>query len=328
MKLPQPLLHSLFFQFKSFDELSRALANAWEPSEANEARRVMELGLPPATSVIALATMLGLNPGLVWSMRHRPHRYYRSFSIPKGKGIRNIDAPRILLKIIQKWMSVHLQRVYAAPDHVYGFVPNKSHVQAAAVHCGAHWVFSLDIADFFPSTPEAQVILAFQSLGYSRQSADLLSKLTCLRGGLAQGAPTSPVLSNVCMADVDRQLAMVALTHGLRLTRYADDIVLSGTGDPPANLKQEVRDILKATPWRVAEDKVSFDVAPARLKVHGLLVHGNAVRLTKGYRNRIRAYHHLMNRNAIREEDLSTVRGHLEYSRYVDQVAEAADSAT
>ena len=328
MKLPQPLLDSPFFQFNSFDELNRALSGVWGPNEAEEAKRVIELGLPPVTSVMALATMLGLNPGLIWSIRHRPHRYYRSFNIPKGKGVRQIDAPRVLLKVIQKWISVHLQRVYAAPGHVYGFVPDRSHVQAAAAHCGAHWVFSLDIADFFPSTREAQVVNAFQSLGYSEQSADLLAKLACLRGGLAQGAPTSPVLSNICMAAVDQQLAEVAFAHGLRLTRYADDIVLSGTGVPPADLEQKVRAILAATPWTVAEGKVSLDVAPARLKVHGLLVHGNAVRLTKGYRNRIRAYRHLLNRSAVRDEDLPSIQGHLEYSRYVDQVAEAAGSAS
>lgn len=328
MKLPQPLLDSPFFQFNSFDELNRALSGVWAPNEADEAKRVIELGLPPVTSVVALATMLGLNPGLIWSIRHRPHRYYRSFNIPKGRGVRQIDAPRVLLKVIQKWISVHLQRVYTAPDHVYGFVPDRSHVDAAVVHCGAHWVFSLDIADFFPSTREAQVLQAFQYLGYTEQSADLLAKLSCLRGGLAQGAPTSPVLSNICMAAVDKQLATVAFTHGLRLTRYADDIVFSGTGDPPADLERQIRAILAATPWTVAEGKVSLDIAPARLKVHGLLVHGKAVRLTKGYRNKIRAYRHLMQRAAIRDEDLTTVRGHLEYSRYVDQVAEAKNGTT
>jgi len=327
MKLPQLLLDSIFFQFNSFDELNRALANAWEVNEAEDAMRLMELGLPPVTSVVALATMLGINPGLVWSMRHRPQRYYRSFSIPKGRGVRQIDAPRVLLKIIQKWISTHLQRVYAAPDHVYGFVPGRSHVEAAAIHCGAHWIFSLDIANFFPSTPEAQVFQAFRSLGYSPQSADLLSKLSCLRGGLAQGAPTSPVLSNVCMAAVDRQLAAMALARGLRVTRYADDIVLSGTGTPPGDLEEEVRALIAATPWTVAEDKVSLDIAPARLKVHGLLVHGNSVRLTKAYRNRIRAYQHLMLRDAIRDEDLATVLGHLEYSRSVDQVAATSRAA-
>ena len=152
MKLPQPLLDSRFFQFGSFEEFSRAMAESWEPSETSEAKRLVDLGIPPVTSPVALATMFGLNAGIVWSMQNRPLRYYRSFRIPKGNGEREIDAPRVLLKIIQKWLSVQLARAYAPPVHVYGFVPNRSHIDAATVHCGARWVFSLDIANFFPST--------------------------------------------------------------------------------------------------------------------------------------------------------------------------------
>lgn len=324
MKLPQPLLESLFFQFTSLDEMGRAMAQFWEPDEAAEAKRLVDRGLPPVTSVMALATMLGLNPGLVWSMRHRPQRYYRSFSIPKGNGRRYIDAPRVLLKIIQKWISVHLVRVYVAPAHVYGFVPGRSHIDAASLHCGARWVFSVDIADFFPSTRATQVFQALSALGFNLQSAELLSQLMCLRHVLAQGAPTSPVISNVCMSEVDRQLAGIASTHGLRLTRYADDIVFSGTADVPINLEQDVRAIFALTPWRIADSKVSMDVAPARLKVHGLLVHGDVVRLTKGYRNKVRAYQHLMDRSSIKQEDLARVRGHLEYSKRIERVAEAS----
>lgn len=324
MKLPQPLLDSLFFQFTSLDEMGRAMAQFWEPEEAAEAKRLVDHGLPPITSVMALATMLGVNPGLVWSMRHRPQRYYRYFSIPKGNARRYIDAPRVLLKIIQKWVSVHLERAYAPPAHVYGFVSGRSHIDAAAVHCGARWVFSADIQDFFPSTRSTQVFQALNKLGFDLQSADLLSQLMCLRQALAQGAPTSPVVSNLCMAEVDGELAGLASRHGLRLTRYADDIVFSGSADAPVNLEDEVRAIFALTPWVLADKKVSLDVAPARLKVHGLLVHGDVVRLTKGYRNKIRAYQHLMDQGLVKQEDVARVRGHLEYSKLVDRVADAS----
>ena len=296
---------------------------AWGKSELTEAERLVDLRLPPVTSVISLATMLGVNPGILWSIRSRQHRYYRSFDIPKGTGVRRINAPRVVLKVIQKWLSVQLQRAFVAPDHVYGFVAGRSHVAAATVHCGAHWVLSMDIADFFPSTKEEQVLQAYQALGYSESSSALLSDLSCFRGGLAQGAPTSPVLSNICMASVDKSLAELAFARRLRLTRYADDIVLSGIGEPSADLETKVRDILAQTSWKVSQDKVSLDVVPARLKVHGLLVHGDIARLTKGYRNRIRAYEHLMNRSGICQEDLSTIRGHIEFGRFVGQLGKA-----
>lgn len=321
MKLSQPLLDSPLFQFGSFEEFDRAMAGSWGPDELAEAKRLIGLNLPPVTSLVALATMIGINPGLVWSMWNRPLRYYRSFSIPKGNGVREIDAPRVLLKVIQKWLSVQLGRVYRPPDHVYGFIPNRSHIDAAAVHCRARWIFSLDIVDFFPSTTKIQVVQAFRSLGYNERSADVLSSLCCLRGGLAQGSPASPVLSNICMAEVDQHLGDIARAHGVRLTRYADDIVFSGEIEPPADLENDIRSVLAKTNWSIAENKVNHAIAPARLKVHGLLVHGDTVRLTKGYRNKIRAYRHLLERNGIRQEDLAKIQGHLEYSKSVDRVA-------
>jgi RNA-directed DNA polymerase len=74
----------------------------------------------------------------------------------------------------------------------------------------------------------------------------------------------------------------------------------------------------------VVEDKVSLGVLPSRFKVHGLLVHGAAVRLTKGYRNKLRAYAHLMARDSIEESDFAKLRGHLEYAKYVLRVAQAS----
>lgn len=321
MRLPQPLLDSPFFQFGSFDELNRSLTGIWDQDEMDEAKRLTELNLPPITSVTALATMLGVNSGLIWSIRHRTNQYYSSFNIPKGKTFRRINAPRVVLKVIQKWISVHIQNSFKAPDHVHGFIPGKSHVTAAAVHCRANWTFSIDIEDFFPSTPEKNVIEAFQSLGYNKKSADLLSKITCINGGLAQGAPTSPILSNVCMASIDNQLASLASSLKLRLTRYADDIVFSGTDQPHKNLEQEIRSIIESGPWAVAENKVAFDILPAQLKVHGLLVHGNSVRLTKAYRNRLRTYNHLMHQGKIADHDLNYIRGHIEYGKFVDQIS-------
>lgn len=57
---------------------------------------------------------------------------------------------------------------------------------------------------------------------------------------------------------------------------------------------------------------------PNRLKVHGLLVHGEKVRLTKGYRNRIRAYKHLYGKDKIKDEDVKRIVGHITYASQVE----------
>ncbi|WP_186123273.1 reverse transcriptase family protein [Burkholderia gladioli] len=319
MRLPPSLLNSQYFLFSNFAELRKALGDSASSEELEEAARLVLAGLPPITSRLTLAAMFGVNPGLIWSFENRPRRHYRSFSIPKGRTTRQIDAPKVALKLIQKWLSVQLARTFQPADHVYGFISGRSHVQAAARHVGAQWVFSVDIQDFFPSTPVDLVATALEALGFGRDGAVLLSRLACLRGGLAQGAPTSPVLSNICFQHIDGHLVQIAHNAGARLSRYADDIVFSGIGDIPPMLENDVRTLFDGSPWTLAEQKIRTVRAPDRLKVHGLLVHGAQVRLTKGYRNRLRAYRHLLGEGKIQEADLAKIRGHLNYAASIER---------
>ena len=318
MKLPQLLLDNLCFTFNTGEELLRALGSTIDSSEAESIRYLVSNGLPPVTSARALAAMVGVNEGLVWSMVNRQTRHYRVFTIPKGKGVRLITAPRVVLKIIQKWLSVRLQANYQRPDHVFGFVPGVSHIDAATRHLNAHWVLNFDIENFFPSTPEALVHDNLRQLGYPDAGAALIARLACFQGHLAQGAPSSPVLSNMAFHQIDVRLVKLAMNHQLRLTRYADDIVFSGTGQFPNPLTQDVLTLFSETPWRIAEKKTHLALLPSRLKVHGLLVHGDKVRLTKGYRNKLRAYKHLHERGAIKSDHLARVRGHLSYASAVE----------
>lgn len=319
MRLPQPLLDSQFFIFERLVELERAVGEYSDDSEIAEIRRLAALGLPPVASVGTLATLLGINQGLVWSFVNKTRRHYRTFFIPKGRRSRRIDAPRVALKVPQTWLAAQLASLYECPDHVFGFVRGRSHVDAALMHAGARWVLSIDISDFFPSTPQPLVVVALEAKGYGSEGAGLIGSLACLDGFLAQGAPTSPVLSNMCFASVDVELALLAERDHVRMTRYADDIIFSGTNDCPDGLEDRIRELFVETPWKVSEEKVSFVVAPARLKVHGLVVNDRGVRLTRGYRNRIRAYRHLIATRPEMEKKFNEVaRGHVAYASYVE----------
>lgn len=321
MRLPQPLLESLCFTLAGPKELCFALGlSSGEAADHERAEiyRLVQAGLPPIVSRDALAAMIGVNHGFIWSLTNNPRRHYRHFTIPKGKGQRHIFAPRVGLKIIQKWLSVHLEKLYQPPSHVFGFVRERSHIQAAGLHTNAAWVLSLDIENFFPSTPVSVVSAALEGLGYSGGQASIVASLSCLNGGLAQGSPLSPLASNIAFGGVDLSLSELASQYGVRFTRYADDLTFSGIESVPAELKQDVLRAFARTPWRISERKTELQVSPRRLKVHGLLVHGDRVRLTKGYRNRIRAYRHLMAKErGVRGADQKRVAGHL---RYADQV--------
>jgi len=317
MKLPHSLLESPFFLFDNAVDLVAALGAEISIGEIAEIERLSKIGLPPIISRDSLAVMLGLNPGLLWSFEKRPHRYYRHFTIKKGNGVRHIYAPKVAIKIIQKWCSVHFSRAFEAPTHVFGFVPGRSHLQAASIHLGASWVFSCDIRDFFPSTTENLVFQSLISLGYTEQSASYIRKFLCFNGALAQGSPASPVVSNLAFRKVDELLSEIANGYNARLSRYADDIVFSGTGEFPEGLPVAMGQLFGDLPWKLAPEKTEMAISPQRLKVHGLLVHGDRIRLTKGYRNRIRAYNHLLDAQKIRKDDLRRVRGHVLFAKQV-----------
>lgn len=319
MRSAHPLIANPFFQFEKVEEVIRALSGWCGEASAAAITELGQRNLPPVISPEAMAVMLGVNPGFIWSLTHRTSRHYRVFEIRTGKKSRTISAPKVALKLIQRWLAYHWQRQFRVPEHVFGFVPGRNHIDAASVHVGAQWICSLDVADFFPTTPQNLVQGSLVNLGYPDRGAKLLSSLTCLDGFLPQGAPTSPVLSNMVFSSFDNHLSALADSVGANLSRYADDIVFSGRGEPPENLLNSARQIICQGPWSLCERKVELVRAPARLKVHGLLVHGDAVRLTKGYRNRLRAYGHLMKLGKIDSDDLEMVKGHLEYSKLIER---------
>lgn len=332
MRLPLPLLESPFFQLSTRDELVKVLDGSVDVDEVDEIDRMIGLGLPPLTSRTVLATIFGIHPGLIWSFENRTSNHYRTFSIPKGKGQipRRIDAPKVALKIVQKWLSVQLQKTFLPRNHVFGFVGGRSHVDAAMVHVNARWLFSMDIENFFPATPEPVVVANLRRIGFCSRGAELAGRIACLRGSLAQGAPSSPILSNICFEAMDEWLLQIATIHGVRISRYADDIVFSSMNSDvcPPQLVADVIHLFESGVWRLALQKTSVVSLPARLKVHGLLVHGNKARLTKGYRNKLRAFRHVMSSGAVCADDLAKIRGHVTYGEMVERRASSECPAT
>lgn len=320
MRLPHNLIENVGLLTNGPDELIASLGEKCASEEAEEIVRLFDLGLPPVTSLNALAVMTGYNTGFVWSLVDRAEKYYRVFYIPKGVQRRQIEAPKVALKLIQKWFSVHFERMWQPHDAVHGFVRGRSHISAALKHVTAEWVVSVDIENFFPSTLKLDVRAALIRLGYQSEGAlSIIESLCCRYAKLAQGAPSSPILSNIALHPVDQRVSAIADLHGANFTRYADDIVLSGTGKVPENIMGELAAVFEGTSWHLSERKRLVSQLPNRLKVHGLLVHGAHIRLTKGYRNRLRAFRYLLERGAIDEADRRKIEGHLNYAHQVER---------
>lgn len=313
----------LLVSYNSVDDYLNALPDELRTVHENDIVRLAKHGFPPVRSSRCLATLFGYSVTFLNALHKNNSRYYRQFSIKSGKKLRTIHSPKIALKVIQKWFGHHISQAMPMPDHVFGFIECRSSIDAAATHCGARWVYSLDIQNFFHSIKLNMVEKSLVELGYTRHAANLIASLCCFKDCLPQGSPASPPLSNLVFQNTDEKLKTISTKYDVTYTRYADDIVFSGSEEFTSGIKSDIYAALTIDGWKLSEDKEYFSDSAfgKRLKVHGLLVHGENVRLTKGYRNRIRAYKHLIETKRVKQGDIRRLQGHVNYSSAVDKRA-------
>ena len=181
-----------------------------------------------------LASLTGIEECTMAEMVSSNNKFYRTFSIPKRNGgERVISAPYPSLKQVQDWIyRVLLLPRTQLPDCAVGFIPGKSIVDNATPHIGSKYLLKMDLRDFFPSINLSRIIAAFQYLGYYPRMAYYLARLCCEEDHLPQGAPTSPILSNIVAKHLDMRLSGLAERYGFVYTRYADDLTFSGDWIP------------------------------------------------------------------------------------------------
>jgi RNA-directed DNA polymerase len=167
-------------------------------------------------------------------------RMYSQFGIAKRSGkVRTITAPDRRLKIIQQKLASLLEQLYRVRNPVHGFVPERSVKTNAEAHGRRRFVVNLDLKDFFSTITQKRVVGLLLSLGVGKRVSEIVAHLCCHMGQLPQGAPTSPVLSNMICYRLDTDLLLIAKASRAIYTRYADDITFSSY-QPPAPLFEGV----------------------------------------------------------------------------------------
>ncbi|GAX35000.1 reverse transcriptase domain-containing protein [Nodularia sp. NIES-3585] len=169
---------------------------------------------------------------------------YTTFQIPKKLGgYRIISTPATSLKLIQKKLNQVLQCVYQVKPSVHGFVKDKNIVTNAKAHIGKRYVLNFDLKDFFVSINFGRVRGMFMALPYALnpEVATVIAQICCHDNQLPQGAPTSPIVSNMLCAKLDSQFQKLAKKYRFTYTRYADDITFSTTRP---NLPEEIAYII------------------------------------------------------------------------------------
>jgi RNA-directed DNA polymerase len=155
-----------------------------------------------------------------------------TFEIKKRtSGTRLISSPNATLKDVQQKLNTVLQKIYHPKHCVKGFVLNRSIVDNASVHVKTKFILNIDIKDFFGSINFGRVRGLFLSkpFNFTSEVATVLAQICCHNNALPQGAPTSPVISNMICSRLDGELQRLAKQYCFYYTRYADDITFSKT---------------------------------------------------------------------------------------------------
>ncbi|WP_248672841.1 reverse transcriptase domain-containing protein, partial [Pseudomonas agarici] len=182
-----------------------------------------------------LAAELGISLGRLnyYAYFLPDHKKYKTFTISKrGGGERIVEAPVKGLKDLQKTILGKFEPYYKPRACVFAYVQDRGIVENADVHDFQRWVLRVDLKDFFHSITQRRVIGIFSSppFSLSRDAARTLSFLCTKDGRLTQGAPTSPLISNLVCKGLDYTLKELAAKNKCYYTRYADDIFFSNSG--------------------------------------------------------------------------------------------------
>lgn len=169
----------------------------------------------------------------------KPDSYYTTFEIPKRNGdTRAIRAPSGDLKVLQKKLSNILclfqRNIWdengIKPNISHGFEKEKSIITNAKIHRNKRYVLNLDLASFFDSFHFGRIQGYFEKNNHFKLPHDVavvLAQLTCYQGRLPQGAPSSPIITNLICQSLDAHLLKAAKKYKLDYTRYADDLTFS-----------------------------------------------------------------------------------------------------
>lgn len=225
---------------------------------------------------------------------------YRHFIVKKKNGSeRKIAAPTSGLKLIQRCLNLIFGAVYEPKSYVTGFVIGKSIVDNANIHKGRRYIYNIDLKDFFPTITlyRVKAVLGLEPFNLRSERehlAFLIANLCCIenpenKATLPQGAPTSPILSNLVCQKLDRRLSGLAHKSGCKYSRYADDITFSSDVNVfNTSFNQEMRRIIKSQGFDVNEKKVRLHSSAYRQEVTGLTVN-EKVNVSKRYVRSLRA---------------------------------------
>ena len=229
---------------------------------------------------------------------------YISFEIPKkGGGVRSIDAPVEQLKNIQRKVADALWKYQldiwksrnVNPNISHAFTQGKGIITNAQIHRNKRFVYNLDLENFFDSFHFGRVrgfFLKNRDYQFADEVAATIANLCCYKGKLPQGAPSSPIITNLICNVMDMRLLKIAKKYKLDYTRYADDLTFSTNDRKFLEIQeqfyQEVAKEIESSGFKINDKKTRLQFRDSRQEVTGVIVN-KKLNVNRDYYKRTRA---------------------------------------
>jgi RNA-directed DNA polymerase len=281
-----------------------------------------------------LSELIGIDYDILMGIINSKNKYY-SFYIPKKNGSkREINSPNAHLKEIQIRLSYIFSCTYESEKHgsAYGFRSDRGILKNANAHVNCQSLLNIDILDFFGSITFLRVRNLFiYAFGQTIEVAESIAKLCSFdsssgKSGLPQGAPTSPVISNMICMSMDRELINFAVKYNCWYTRYADDLTFSSKKkDFPQNIAvisenetmlcNDLLKIIENNLFEVNHSKSRIPNYYSRREVTGLVIN-EEVNVKKNYFKKVRLMLHLWENHGVKNAMLRFAGDIKESARY------------
>lgn len=236
------------------------------------------------------------------------HGKYQIFEVAKKSGgKRTICVPEKKLAFLQYCIAVLMNSIYIPNQSVNGFVNGKSIVTNALEHVNHDIVYNIDLKDFFNSISYETIIekLIRQPYYFSYRVAKLIALIVTVDIGngnrvLPQGAPSSPIFTNIVADHMDVRLSKLSEKYGITYTRYADDLTFSfskrvlirwASHGRVTGLKNVILDIIHTEGFVLNKKKTRISFSNQRQDVTGLIVN-KKVNIRRDYIKKLRTELH------------------------------------
>lgn len=245
---------------------------------------------------------LGISAQKLYALANSITKHYHIVSIPKGNGAqRTLSIPDETLKQVQRRIAERLLCTMPVSQYATAYRYGISVKDCARPHVRAPQMLKLDIKHFFDGIMYSHVKrYAFPEKIYAEPLRVLLSILCYYKDVLPQGAPTSPVITNLILREFDERVGEWCHMRHIRYTRYCDDMIFSGTAFDADEVINYIKQELGTYGLYLNDQKTKRLGKGTRKTVTGIVINDRP-RLTADYRRDLRQQIYYCQRYGVEE---------------------------